>query len=107
MDNGYLTTGVQVLGRDFDMDGAALAPMLRAAWQHGFTASAASRSLSLVAGGPAFTVQSMKQDGDRALLDVGGTMALGAAAHISLGYSGAFGARANDHAVRLLGEIRL
>ena len=46
-------------------------------------------------------------DGDRALVDVGATLGLGAVTQITLGYQGALGGRANDHAVRLMGQVAL
>ena len=46
-------------------------------------------------------------DSVRALLDVGGTLGLGAMTELTLGYQGALGGRANDHAIRLLGVVKL
>ena len=104
MDNGYFTAGAQFFTESFDFSGGSLKPLLRAGWQHGFTNTAASRSLSFIATGQSFTVMGTPLDEDRALLDIGATLGLGNS-QLSLVYSGALGNRTRDHAVKLLGAV--
>ena len=106
MDNGYFTAGTQLFTESFDFSGGSLKPLLRAGWQHSFTNTAASRSLSFIATGQSFTVMGTPLDEDRALLDIGATLGLGNS-QLSLVYSGALGSRTRDHAVKLLGAVNL
>jgi subtilase-type serine protease len=107
MDNGYFTMGTQVFTTPIDFAGATLTPLLRAGWQHAFTLTTLSRSMTFISTGQAFTVQGVPLDRDRALLDVGATLNLDDNTQITLGYAGALGSHANDNSIRLTGNFKL
>ena len=107
MDNGYFTMGTQVFTTPIDFAGATLTPLLRAGWQHAFTLTTLSRSMTFISTGQAFTVQGVPLDRDRALLDVGATLNLDNNTQITLGYAGALGSHANDYSIRLTGNFKL
>ena len=107
MDDAFSTLGFAASVPSFDLGGAALTPSLRAGWQHAFTNSLASRSLSFVSTTQAFTVLGTPLDADRAVIDLGATLALSGNAEVTLGYSGTLGTHASDHAVHLMAMLKL
>jgi len=107
MDTGYSLLGLQFATPFFDLADGKLTASFRAAWQHSFTATVASRGLAFLATGQGFTVLGTPLDEDRALIDAGFTLGLGANTSVSFGYNGALGNQANDHGVKLLLNARL
>ena len=107
MDEGFSTLGLAVSTPSFELGGAAVTPSLRAGWQHAFTNNTAGRSLTFVGATQSFTVLGTPLDADRAVIDLGAALALSGNTQVTLGYSGTLGTHSNDHAVRLMGVLKL
>jgi len=107
LSDGTMTLGAQVSATPFAFAGASLAPTLRAGWRHDFGNNPASRGLSFLGTGQAFTVLGAPPDADRAVVDAGGTLSLGDSVSLFLGYAGTLSSRASDNGVRIRGEVRL
>jgi outer membrane autotransporter protein len=107
MSTGYSVLGAQLFTGEADFLGGTLSPLLRAGWQHAFTSTVASRAVTFISTTQNFTVLGTPLETDRAMLDVGATLGLGKDTQVSLGYSGMLGSHTTDHAIRLMGVVKL
>ncbi len=85
------------------MDGM-ITPSFRAGLQHAISNDTASRALSFVSSGQSFTVLGTPLDADRAVIDANLGFNLGGA-RLMAGYSGAFGTRTTDHAIKAMAAV--
>jgi fibronectin-binding autotransporter adhesin len=107
LDSDSVNLGASFTPQPLSLYGMALAPQLRASWQHAFSLHIPSRQLSFVSTGQAFTVLGTPLDADRALVDAGLSLQATSNVQFSAGYFGAYGARASDHTVKLTADLAL
>jgi outer membrane autotransporter protein len=77
-----------------------MTPHVSAAWQHTFDDATPGAALIFASTGIGFTVYAVPLAEDSALLDTGLDFALGARTTAGVSYSGQFGERVTDNAVR-------
>ena len=75
-------------------------------WQHGYGSQTVDTDLSFVGGGSMFNVRAPRSSQDSALVDVGAAFQLKPNMRLSIGYSGEYGSRNQDHAARILWELK-
>jgi len=85
------------------MDGM-ITPSFRAGLQHAISNDTASRTLSFVSSGQSFTVLGTPLDADRAVIDANLGFNLGGA-RLTAGYSGTFGTRTTDNAIKAMAAV--
>ena len=81
-------------------NGARLTPHVSLAWQHAFSDIDTAAALAFAATGIGFTVYGVPLAENLALIEVGLDFNLGRSATAGIAYSGQFGDRVEDNAVR-------
>jgi outer membrane autotransporter protein len=92
------TFGTVGLRWSADMGGADFAGSI--GWRHAFGFDVASTSQAFVAGGPAFTIDSLPVD-NAVMLDLGARFRMSDHARVWLGYNGMMAGSAHDHGLKL------
>jgi outer membrane autotransporter protein len=98
-DVGYTTLGLRAAAT-YAWNGARLTPHVSLAWQHAFSDIDTAAALAFAATGIGFTVYGVPLAENTALIEVGLDFNLGRSATAGIAYSGQFGDRVEDNAVR-------
>ena len=96
---GYTTLGLRA-ARTMRWGAMLVTPHLSVAWQHAFDDVTPDAALAFASTGAGFTVYGVPLAEDSALLDTGLDLALGPRTTAGVSYSGRFGDRVTDNAVR-------
>ncbi len=98
-DVGYSTLGVRA-AQTMQWSAMLVTPHLSVAWQHAFDDVTPDAALAFASTGTGFTVYGVPLAQDSALLDTGIDLALGPRTTAGVSYSGQFGDRVTDNAVK-------
>ncbi len=96
---GYTTLGLRA-AQTMQWQAMLVTPHLSAAWQHAFDVVTPDSALVFASTGVGFTVYGVPLAQDSALIDTGLDFALGENATAGVSYSGQFGDRVTDNAVK-------
>ena len=96
---GYTTVGLRA-AQTMMWGAMRVTPHLSAAWQHAFDDVTPAAALAFADTGIGFTVYGVPQAQDSALIDTGFDLALGPRTTAGVSYSGQFGDRVTDNAVK-------
>jgi outer membrane autotransporter protein len=98
-DVGYTSLGLR-MASTMMFGGMQVVPHLSAAWQHAFDDVTPDAALAFATTGIGFTVYGVPLAQDSALIDTGLDLALGPRTTAGVSYSGQFGERVTDNAVK-------
>ncbi len=98
-DIGYSTLGLRA-AMTFAFNGASITPHVSAAWQHGFDDITPGAALAFASTGIGFDITGVPLAEDTALIEAGLDLNLSPSATLGASYSGQFGDRVQDNAVK-------